>query len=40
MSDISPVQVVLATFSEESAAADALKMLEEARRQAVLDFET
>jgi uncharacterized membrane protein len=39
MSDISPVQVVLATFNDERAADDALRMLEEARRQAVLDFD-
>ena len=39
MSDISPVQVVLATFKEESAADEALKMLEDVRRQAVLDFD-
>ena len=39
MSDISPVQFVLATFHEENAANEALKTLEDVRRQAVLDFD-
>ena len=39
MSDLSPVQVVLATFNQESAADEALKMLEDVRRQAILDFD-
>jgi hypothetical protein len=39
MSDLSPVRVVLATFSQESGADEALKMLEDVRRQAILDFD-
>jgi uncharacterized membrane protein len=39
MSDITPVQVVLATFNEDSEAGAALKKLEDVRRQARLDFD-
>ena len=39
MSDIPPVQIVLATFHKESTASEALNMLEDVRRQAVLDFD-
>ena len=39
MSDLSPVQVLLATFNQERAADEASELLEDVRRQAILDFD-
>jgi uncharacterized membrane protein len=39
MTDITPSQVVVASFSEENAATETLKLLEDIRRQAKLDFD-